>query len=135
MPAEERETPVGGPREPPSQGARDAGEVGGPPGDRHDGDAEGPPQCVQVEDVEPSHDGPVEQDRAHPFESAQRPHERDDPTGAVGTVDPDRAEPGELEALGEGDDDRRDRGPSVPSRERPVVDGRHTGVSLPERAP
>lgn len=134
MPAQERETPARRPWEPATERRLDPHEVRGPPRHRDHRDVQGGPDPVEVENVEPPDDRPVEQDRPHPFQGPEGAQNGDDARGAVGPVDPDPPYPHGLELLRDGDDDRGDRGEAVAPAEGAVVDGRHARVALPEGA-
>ncbi len=90
---------------------------------------------VQVEDVEPSDHGAVQQHRAHAVEGAQRAREGDEPVRRVAPVDLDLADAHGLDVAGQHDHDGRHRGCPVVPGERPVVEREDARVGLRERAP
>ena len=89
----------------------------------------------EVEDVEPSYDGPVEQDRPNPVERTEGADEGEDPAGPVRTIDPDVPGAHRLEPFGNGHHHGGDRGVPVRTVERSVVDADHLGVGFTERPP
>ncbi len=90
---------------------------------------------VEIDDVEPSDHGTVQQDRAQVRDMAGRFDERDDPFGRVGAVDLDRAEGHRLHALREREDDGRDASPPIGPLEAAVVDGDQAQMRLREGTP
>jgi len=133
--AQEPPTGVGGTREPLPQSRPDPLELRGTSRDRDDRDPELPVERVQVDDVETSHDGPVEQDGAHAFEGPEASDERDHATRAVSAVDPDPADAYRLHALGQRQDHGGERGVAVRAVERAVVHPDHLRVRFPEGTP
>ena len=80
---------VGGTGEPLFQSFPDPSELRRAPRDRDDWHPEPPVDRVQVEDVEPSHDRPVDEYGADPFQGTEAADECDHSTRAVRAVDPD----------------------------------------------
>ena len=113
----------------------DPRELGGTSRHRYDRHPEPPVDRVQVEDVEPSDDRPIHQDGAEAFQRSQAADERDDPTRAVGAVDPDPADADRFQMFGERQDHGRDRSVAVAAFERAVIDPRHPRMRFPEGPP
>ena len=126
---------VGVPREPLSQSGPDPGELGRPPRQRHDGEAELPMERVEVDHIEPPEDRTIHQQGANALERTGGSHQGDDPRGRILSVDRDRACADRLDVVGRGKDHRCDRSACVAPLERPVVDPHDPGVCLTERAP
>jgi hypothetical protein len=90
---------------------------------------------VQVEDVEPSHDRPVEEDGAHALDWSQLSDQADHATRAIGPIDPHAPDTDRFHVLGERQRHGREGSVPVPTIERPVVDPHDAGMGLPEGAP
>ena len=133
--AEEGPSGIGGTGEPPPQGRPDPRELRRASRDRDDRHPELPVERVQVEDVEPPHDRPVEENGADAVEGPETSNERDDPARPVGAVDPDPTGTDRLHVLGKRHGHRRDRSIAVPALERAVVDPDHPRVRFPEGTP
>lgn len=133
--AEERPAGVGGAWEPLPQRRSNPRELGGTSGDRDDRHAERAIQRVEIEDVEPAHHRPVEEDRPDAIERAKTPDERNDPPRTVGAVDAHATGTDRLHVLGKRHGHGRHRSVAVPALERTVVDTDHSRVRLPERTP
>ncbi len=132
---ERGETPPRRSREPAAQRRGDPRKVRRPTRDGDDRHPHGSGDRPEVEDVEPSDHGPVEQDRPDPVPRAEGPEQGQDASRSVRPVDPHRPDANGLQAVGQRDDHRRHGSRSVPSGERPVVDRGDPGMALPEGAP
>ena len=90
---------------------------------------------VEVEDIEPTDDGPVEEDRPDPVDRTEAANERDHPARGVGPIDPHAPGPNLLHVLGQRQSDRGHRSVAVAPLEGAVVDPDDAGVGLSEGPP
>lgn len=138
------EQPMGGqklpapervPREPFRERGPDASELGRTTRKRHDRAAQAPMDRVEVHDVEPPENGPVQQDRTQSVDRTGSAHESNHASCGVPAVDPDVVGADRLDVVRCRHDDRGDGGGPVRAREGAVVHGHDPGVRLTERAP
>ena len=90
---------------------------------------------IEIDHVEPSENGTIDQERADPVERAGRTNEGDDPAGRVLSIDGDGAGTYRLYVVRRGEHHGRDRGTGISPVERPVVDPHDARVGLGERPP
>ncbi len=113
----------------------DPGEVRTAPGDRHDREPKLPGEAVEVDHVEPSHQGTVQQEGPQVRDVRGGPDEAQDAIGRIAAVDGDERSSDGLDAAGQRQLDRRegcsDRTPSEGS----VVDPDDPEVRSLERTP
>jgi len=90
---------------------------------------------LEVEDVEPSHDGPVEQDRPNSLERTESADETQHPAGPVRPVHANLRRADRLEAFGQRHHHGRERREPVGPVEGAIIDADELGMRFAERPP